>query len=501
MISYREYKAVSATLIILLVAIALIALAEKGPPTIAVFRGASPFNTGPIGTYSLYTMMRSRYPHTSITESYDELKMLFSKAKHCLFIAVSPEKPYSEEEAQKIIDALSMCGSPAVMVADERDTSNTLLRSLGASMEVVGNVVLDPTGSLYPIAIFTLTPPLGSLNKSYIVRLDIASSIAVGSSAEVIGYVVEVPQNTVEHSITSPQAIAAYEELYRFNKTVRVIVIGDGSIFLNQVLRDYGDLNLEEAGVSSHQNQYSALIMDLVGVLCGYELSCTISIDGTRYPAISLESLQIFSQYSEAVLYTDVLHIVVAYILRLIHPSTWLPPALSYINTVFRTLSSNFIAMVLASGIGLLPTYLYLVSRFSPVRDHRLREVSEVEYFITSDIRNAVIRGAVSLDKYDFIRLFTIVDTILKTVYGCSLCSSEAEAYIAKALNSYRDSKRFVERMCRLYRKASRGGILPIVFSWNRVVLRAIRDCENILRALGTSLMEERGFEYKLLTT
>ena len=498
MITYREYKVISTALIMLLIAIALIALAEKGPPAIAVFRGASPFNTGPIGTYSLYTMIRGRYPHTHIIESYDELQIHFSKAKHCLFITISPEKPYSEEEARRVIDALTMCDSPSIIVADERDTSNTLLRALGTSLEVVGNVILDPTGSLYPIAVFTLTPLLGNLNKFYTVRLDIASSIAIGSNAKVIGYVMEGLQSIVGHSVFS-QPIAAYEELYRDNKTVRVIVIGDGSIFLNQVLREYVDPHQEEAGVSS-QNQYCTLIMDLVDALCGYEPDCTISIDGTRYPAIPLEPSQIFSQQSEAVLYTDMLHIVAAYILRLVHPSTWLPPAISYMNTVFRELSSNFIAVVLISAAGLLPTYLYLVSRFSPVRDHRLGEVSEVEYFVTADIRNAIMRGAISLDKYDFIRLFTIVDTILKAVYGCSLCSSEAEVYIAKALNSYRDSKRFVERMCRLYRKASRGGILPIVLSWHRVVMRSIKDCERVLKALGVSLMEERGFEYKLLT-
>jgi hypothetical protein len=54
--------------------------------------------------------------------------------------------------------------------------------------------------------------------------------------------------------------------------------------------------------------------------------------------------------------------------------------------------------------------------------------------------------------------------------------------------------------MCRLYRKASKGGFLPVVLSWHRATSKAIRECENVLRVLGISLMEEKGFEYRLLT-
>uniref|UniRef100_A0A7C5YTP8 DUF4350 domain-containing protein n=2 Tax=Ignisphaera aggregans TaxID=334771 RepID=A0A7C5YTP8_9CREN len=490
LISLREYKVVTTSLTVLLVIVVLIALAEKGPPSIAIYRGASPYNTGSIGTYNLYTMIRNRYPYTSIIKLYSELEKLFSKPNRCLFISISPEKPYSLNDAATILSALDRCSYPAIIVADERNTSNVFLKSIGSSIEVIGNVIQDSKGSIYPLAIFTLTP-ISNINKTYIFRLDIASGIAINNSnAKVIGYISESMQN-----ISS--IVAAYEEVDRFNKTFRVVVIGDGSIFLNQVIRGYS--NVVESDVLSSYNPYREFAMDLIDVLCGYDLSCVVFIDGTRYLEIPLESIQL-SQHSEIILYTDILNIVVAYILKVIHPSTWLPLALSSIDMFFGSISSSFIASMLVSSIGLSLIYLYISSRFSPIKDYRLAEVNEVEYFITADIRNAIVRRSISLDRNDYVKLFSIVDTVVRSLYGCSLCSSEAIEYIAKALNSYRDSKRFVDRMCRLYRKASKGGFLPIVLSWHRATSKAIRECENVLRALGISLMEEKGFEYKLLT-
>jgi hypothetical protein len=436
-------------------------------------------------------MIRNRYPYTSIIKSYSELEKLFSKPNRCLFIAISPEKPYRLNDAVTILSALDRCSYPAIIVADERNTSNVFLKSIGTSIEVVGNVVQGSKGSIYPLAIFTLAPISIDMNKTYIFRLDIASGIAINnSSAKVIGYTLESIQNT-------SSIVAAFEEVDRFNKTFRVVVIGDGSIFLNQVIKVYSNV-VESDALSSH-NPYREFAMDLVDALCGYDLSCAVFIDGTRYPEIPLESIQL-SQHSELMLYTDISSIVVAYILKIIHPSTWLSLALSSIDMFFSSISSSFIASILVLSIGLFLIYLYISSRFSPIRDYRLSEVNEVEYFITADIRNAVVRRSISLDRNDYVKLFSIVDTAIRSLYGCSLCSSEAIEYIAKALNSYRDSKRFVDRMCRLYRKASKGGFLPVVLSWHRATSKAIRECENVLRVLGISLMEEKGFEYRLLT-
>ncbi|MEM0094269.1 MAG: hypothetical protein QW753_07885, partial [Thermofilum sp.] len=169
----KELKVVGTAITLLLLLIALIAMVEKGPPVIAVYRGASPLNTGPIGTFELLKTLKDLYPQTASVRSYDELDQLFRGAERCLFIAVSPEVGYTRAEAEEVVRRLRTCRQPAVLVADENVTSNALLEALGSSARVSGELVRSPiTGLPYATALITL--PNGS---SHLLLLDKASSV------------------------------------------------------------------------------------------------------------------------------------------------------------------------------------------------------------------------------------------------------------------------------------------------------------------------------------
>ncbi|MEM2444354.1 MAG: hypothetical protein QXK56_03830 [Sulfolobales archaeon] len=456
----KELKVVGTAITLLLLLIALIAMVEKGPPVIAVYRGASPFNTGPIGTFELLKTLREVYPQTVAVKSYEELDRLFRGAERCLFITVSPEVGYTRTEAEEVVRKLRDCSHPAVLVADENVTSNALLEALGSSVRVSGEAVRNPTTGLpYVTALITLPT-----NSSHLILLDKASAVSA-------------PQHTVVGVAEGGEPVMALEDV----GWGRVAVLGDGSVLLNQVL-------------TSNATSYREMVLELVNHLCGDSADCRIALDGSKYESVDVEE-DLMEKKMEAPLYVDPVSLAVLTMLRMIHPAYWFPPLVSQFNSLVgfaKNLAYVAPILVLAS---MLVAYRYASRRVQTVSDGRLEEQREVELYLTGELRDTVLKGRVSLDKGDFTKLFELVDSVVRLTYGVGLCDPDA----SKVLPQLQSDSNYARDMCRLYAKASGRRRLPIVLSWNRTTKKMIERSDEFLKAMGQSLTKERGVEYVLL--
>ncbi|MDK6028812.1 hypothetical protein QPL79_05495 [Ignisphaera sp. 4213-co] len=459
----KTVAAVAISTILALLAIGLIAVAEKGPSQIQIFVGASPFNTGLIGTFKFVEMLRTRYSMVYVISSLSELRKIFTSGT-CLFIAVSPEVGYSKSDAETVGDALSKCKYASILVADESTTSNALLETLETSIRVNGKIIIDAVNGPYIYAYISIQPN-ASTHKVYYLQLDIASQLKLEfSKAKPVGY-------------ADTGDVVAAEELSPLG--VHVFVLGDGSIFLNQVLE-------------SNKTVYKDFAIDLVNYLCRYDGGCKIVVDGSRYPGYSLDKAL---ENKNMLVYADPIAFAAAFATRLLHPSTWLLPAIEFLNSFFKNIASmyNLFIAILAALSGSI--YIFLEHRMVIVDDRRLDEQREVEVFATGDVREAILKGKIKLGKQDFLNLFTIVNTVTQLVYGVELCNPR----LFELIPSREYVKRYVNRMCKLRKKASEGGFLPIVFSWSRTTAKMVRESEEFLSLLGQSIAGEKGFEYLLM--
>jgi len=476
---FREVKVLSSLGILTLIAIGLIALAEAGSPQLYIFKGASPFNNGAIGTMDFVNIIRTRYPNTLAIASLESLRNIPELDK-CLYIVVSPEIVYRDNESRYIVNTLlSKCNTLSFLIADENTTSNNILLVLNSSIYIQGRVIYSETYGLYPPTYIDLKQ-LGQDDDARIYRvvLDIASPIVIrGGRAIIIGRTVD------------GYSIASYEKLIVENKNISVIVIGDGSIFLNQVMR-------------SNISEYRSLTISLVNILCSYDYTCSIIVDGSHYQVINpLESIygaSLIRDITSIAIYQDPMTIALTSILRIIHPSTWLTPIVESINSFFSSIRNSFFFSIIISFILVVIVYGAFSGTESIIRDERIQEVREVEMFIFRDLRESIARGKYRLTKHDFINLFEIVNNVLKSVAGIELCSDIAITYISRFIE-VEQSKRYVDRMCRGYRKAIKGGIRPFILSWHRFTMAMLRESEKILSSMGYALTKEKGTEYALL--
>lgn len=455
----RKLKATSSLLTLFLVFVALIALIEKGPPPVVYLNSeASAVNPGPLGLFNLVKELESRY---KVNTLFSLNRTAVPKSDVCVYVIVSPSRPYTASEAITIYDIVSSsCRRFSLLVADEFNTSNKVLEVFGFSVRIPGEVVLDSQGSPYPLA----TLYVG--DKGFFVRLDIASRVEGGV----------VAGRTLEGV-----AIAAYEK--RGENTT--YVIGDGSIFLNQAL-------------AASNSVYKEFALTLFDYLCNGNSGCQIIIDDTHRqgeePAFQNLWRALMGFVADPVGSIITMMTVIA---RLIHPSTWFPPLVTAFNSLTAALVGNSMVYPLLLAILMFLAYRIISARIPAIRDEPLPEQEERELFITGDIRRAVIAGKIKFSKNDFVKLYEVVSEVLKNIKGVGLDDSRTVDVLASVIGAERAS-RFVNDMNRLYLKASGKKILPIVLSWNRATKKKIDECEEVLKALGTSLAVEKGVEYVL---
>ena len=462
----KKLRLISSALTAALILVALIALLEKGPPQIYLFSEASTTNPGSLGTMYLTMLLREKY---SVSAIFNLNNSFIQYSEVCVYVIISPSKAYSYEEGRYIADMLSKsCRRYSLLVADERTTSNSVLAAVGSSIRVVGDIVYDERGGFYPRAL------IFAGNKSFDLVLDIASRVEGGTPA---GYTYRVTDATV---LATANVIAAYE---RLGENI-VYVIGDGSIFLNQV-------------VTSNITTYREFVLSLFDYLCFYNSKCFIVFDDSHRlgeDIFKLSKNDIVRYASLSPFY--LVYLVSMIIARLLHPSTWFPPLVEILNRLASSVLASTPYQPLVLLILVLVVYVVVSKRFPREPDARLAEQVEREYFVTAEIRHAVLGGKVKLTKRDFVNLYTIVDSVLRDTRGVGLGDPRAAEVLRNVLGNA--AAKFVRDMNRLYLKALGKSFLPIVISWNRVTRKKIYECEEVLKALGTTLLAEKGVEYVL---
>ncbi len=461
-----KYKLVSGSIIAVLVLIALIALVAKGPPAIYLYTGPTPLNQAALGTSQLVILLRHEYPLTIPVESLEDLAR-YARGEHCLFIVVSPQVEISRSDAHAIVSYLRNCKHYALLIADESRYSNNLIEAFGAHTLVEGSIVLNASSkSPYPYAVFNLR---GEVIE---VRLDIASSLS--TCPTLLGYVSNalILYPNKPPTLSRRACIATYEK--RGSGTI--IVVGDGSLFLNQVL------------TSSSGSKYRELILKLVSMLCNNDRACRIFVDAIHYKAIS--PIEVLRNPSIAK-YVDPFSLVPALIAYVVHPATWLPPALELANRFVTFVFSNYATAALAALIAILISYAVAKRLLGSGRDVRLMPQLEYGSVFSTELHDAIARGRYAFTKEDFVNLYSLVDEALRSVLGISLSDPQCVDILAKYIGSER-ARRFVSTMNSYLAKARGERFLPLVLSWNRVVKRMLRESEEVLNALGSSIAERR---------
>ena len=485
----RAIPLVPSSIVAVLAVITLLALLEQGSPSIYLFQGASPASIGMLGTTHFVAEVSKKYPKTHVVFSLSQLnKTIPTDCKRVLYIDISPEIPYTMDYAKNVIKILSRCKEVSILIADEYTTSNPLLEVLNLSVRISGEIIRYTNGSPYVEAFFEL--PNGFKEP---ITLDIASFLQGYIDPKhgyIAGYVrassilievyrtpkIVIVSRRVVPGTGSLLPVAVYHEHGKF----RVFVIGDGSIFLNQVFE------------SPLGDKYRRLAMEIVDTLCGEDRNCIVVFEGSRYRGIPIEEAL---RDTDIIASYGIINAIPLIIAKIIHPATWVPTVVDAVDRWIRQLLAQDIAKMLAL-VGCTIAGISIVrSRMGVYRDRRIEEVIEFEAYSTSDIRSAIVSGRYRFSKEDLVKLYMLVDSALRSYLGISL----DDPRVVDVLSNYVEREKVVyvvDRLRKLYRKATRGGLTPVVLSWHRAVSKLVRDCEELLNVIGTSILSERGIEY-----
>ncbi len=466
MLKEKSSRLVSITLVLILITIGLIALTEKGIPRPQIPVGTSPLSPLSYGTSVLYQIARSRY-NTIVALDIDELNTV--AGDRCVYIVISPSYPITWDESKAIVSRLlQRCGSIAIFIADEEPTSNALLQYINSSIRVLGNRIVNFSAdfSPYPKAFIVLN------SNAYIVVLDLASEVVGGMPIGVVHNVVVIDNASSIQGPLTYKLRAYVASVERISESIDVVVIGDGSIFLNQVL-------------NSNETIYIKFANSLLDFLCSGFRTCTIIFDAMHSSTANIRELDKFIATLSP---QDLLYIFTIYILTFLHPSIWLPPALATINKQFIYL---FREPILYFSLPLLTLILlYILRRGETIlRDEPLTSQRELELYIAPELRKAVIEERVRLTSNDFINLYTMVDTVFKNLIGMGLDDNRFSEVVGRYAGVEK-SFRYWRFMNKYYRRALRKSIWPPLVLWRYVVRRAVEESESILNSIGSSILQ-----------
>lgn len=448
-----KWTLVSWGLFIALLAVGLIGLVEKGPPRAYLYIGASPLSGLSIGTADLIRLLRANYRHVTVVSSPSQINPP-PGASSCVYIVISPERGYGND-ASEIIEKLSECPRAGMLVADEYTMSNPLLEAAGLTARVDGVPVLDATGSPYVTAFFQLP------SRNISVKLDIASSVSGG--VEVLGWA------------NAGSSLVPVAVVDRTPQGVYAIVVGDGSIFLNQVLKT---------------KEYAKLAISLVDYLCGSS-DCAIFVEAGKYGAMPVEEALQHPSLLNQLTPQDMLVIYFLLVAKFIHPSTWFLPVVEATNQVARALLSDQSTSVIVLSVMLLGLFLGTGRLWSKVRDEPLGEQEEKAVYSTAELREAILAGKYRFVKKDFQSLYGIVNSLLTDLTGMGLKDKDLVSYLSKYVNG-KVAEKYVRKMNALHDKSLGVRRLPIVLNWHRTTGKMIKESEKILSALGASLATEK---------
>ncbi len=485
------------TFLALLIA-SLIAVVELGPPSVGVPVGASPLSTGKLGTSKLLYMLRERFEDVRVVRDWITANNSVEVCDKLLIVVVSPEKPFTEKDLDSIKSLSKKCNTTLLFIADETGHSNTILEGLGFSVRVDSRLLLKlsqaqilENASYFLKAFFNY--PGGYSDELY---LDKASFIESANESSEDTLILGVTPSR-EVVLVDDGTVRAVSELSGSSEVIPVavletldqckaLVISDGSILTNQVLED-----------ETWGRRYVRLLSESIDLLISGSGSVLVLVDSTKYEYV--DPARLLS--SNPQLYADPLILTSYVLVRLIHPSTWLPPLIEYINDISSKLFSiGTLALVAAAvffGIVIVATILQKAPE--GVKDQAMERVVSRDYFTLADLREEILAGRVGLGKEDFITLYEIVNEVFKDVVGVPLSDERLiNVLTSRGLDPVK-ARRFWKRMNGAYSKArKRFGFSPVIM-WGRLVKKSIAECEEVLNAVGTSLLKDLGFEYVLM--
>ncbi|HWQ16321.1 MAG TPA: hypothetical protein VNL13_00620 [Sulfolobales archaeon] len=456
---------VGAASIIFLALIGLLAVLELGPPRIMIYTGASPLNTGLLGASDLYSETKGMYPNTIIITNWSMVRNIIAGCKNAVLITISPEIPYSSYEAEEIVRQLSQCGSLGLLVADESGNANPLLEAIGSRIRVEGTRILDlSTGLPYPTAVFNTSWGYGDR-----VTLDIASRLIVtgsGSQGHEIFVSGVVPAAYIVNQTESPQistqriyldAAIAMEE--RFG-SISVFAIGDGSIFLNQVMR------------SQYRDRYLELYEGALKHLCKDNADCMVLMDASKYIGGDPASL-INRGVNPALLVTP--EFLASAIARIIHPATWFPPLISQADNTLRGLITiSNLAKILIISTSVLVISLVMLSKTPTRRVDTAIEVGSISPGELVGGKGVKDLGGRKLGRKDFLEVYRAIDEIIYSVTGTRL----SEPGCGRRLTEMGVDRDLAEGFCKYMRRTALRARLrrpyPLILRWSRAIERAI---------------------------
>lgn len=537
-ISRKDLKLVISGAVAMLIFIGVLAVLEQGPPSSYIYLGSSPLNIGSLGTSEIYMITKQIYPKTFLILSWSHIPTV--SCEKAVLIIISPEKYYSEEDLYNIKSFAEKCNSFNIFIADESGVSNQILELFNSSLRISGKIILStepvkgsgleirnisqmmisslistnmslyPVSSLlYPEAVFNI-----SSDKKYVVRLDIASSIEEiskeSSYVETIGFVEK--GFVVNNSYISEESYVAsfktsgedmvyyliysqgserYYSMLDLMKTIRVgvletidkiniLVIGDGSLFLNQVLR------------SDLRSNYMDLYIDLLNKLCDKDPNCLVIFDGSRYNKLDPYEIISNPRYISLV---PMAQIIAMFLAKLLHPATWMPPMVSWIdNLINELINMSVLRPLIILLIGLVSSLIWLRREIS-IKDYSFREIRYVDILNFRELVENIRRGRIKFDEKDFMTLYNYMNEIFIHYLGVSL----EDPVLPKVLSDYNVDPNFVSRYQKymnkyknkIVKKKIVDRIIPV--AWGRVVRKAARDSLNILETIGSYVKKDFG--------
>ncbi|MCY0868265.1 MAG: hypothetical protein OWQ48_03425 [Desulfurococcus sp.] len=484
---------VALTVLAALVFIGLVAMVEKGPVVAGIPQGASPLNPLSYGTLKLVNALELEYS-VRVISSLNDLEN--AGGEKCVYATISPEVPFTLEEAEHTIGILkSKCGSLTVLVADESTYSNPLLIALNTSLRVAGDRVyvehcVDGRCGYTPYPQATI-----AVGEQYFnLTLDLASSVTgrgLVRGCVNYPYAIAIPgygviaSNTSECAISDkPTTVVTGDPVVAMEDSstgIHVYVIGDGSIFLNQVLS------------SENATVYREFSLELFRYLCGSSPRCLILLDNTHYKMVN--ALDLLADpgrlASLGASLADMLYATLLILSVLLHPAFWMPLLFSYADDALRYILLNPLLAIPISVLAALIIDRLLVkdTRFLR-RDERIEEQVERDITVFESTRAKIAEGREKLSKADFLNVYWLADQVSASLLGVQLSNpvfiEKASEYIGRS-----EAESYWSYMNKLYRKATGSSRRPILVRWHSETIKAYEKTSWLIRELASRLQIE----------
>jgi hypothetical protein len=508
----RKIKLVSIGLIIALFLIALLAVLEQGPPNTYLYIGASPLNTGRLGTSDLFLYTKTLYPRTQLV--LDWSRVFVDRCSNIVIVIISPETPYTDNDLSNIEKVLRKCSTKNFLIADESTISNAVLTRIGSDLRITGEILVEtvdqytntsllnnssirpilitrdtqnrvyfvyPTiDALYPIAKFDLG------NRSVELRLDIASRVIILKSSnlgrsEVIGYVNEVfianktdlGENKYIASTSSSEMnghyIAYIATLYTQTITqpgssvaTPILMISRDNILISQsnvsiaIYEDLGNSKVilfSDGSIFLNQvlrSNYNSSVLEIYR----YALNklCGSSIDCiVLFDASKYNTIDPYNAIKQpsSLRLIPMDQIIAFFLAKILHPTTWLPLVVSWFNElVIDLLRLSFMRPLIIILLSLLFSLIWL-RRETAYRDYVMEEVSYRDILHFEELINQIRKGRYILHKKDFINLYEYINETLQSYLGADLRSND----LPRILSVYGVSREFSEKYQRFMNK------------------------------------------------